>query len=38
MKDVSDDDLVLSSSGVMLEVDERGKLFYKTLRDIVERT
>jgi hypothetical protein len=38
MKDVNDDDLVLSSSGVVLEVNERGKLFYKTLRDIVERT
>jgi hypothetical protein len=38
MKDVNDDDLVLSSSRVVLEVNERGKLFYRTLRDIVERT
>jgi hypothetical protein len=38
MKDVKDDDnLVISSNGVVLEVNERGKLFYKTLRDIVER-
>jgi hypothetical protein len=33
MKDVNDDDiLVINSSGVVLEVNERGKLFYKTLR------
>jgi hypothetical protein len=39
LKDVKDDDnLVISSTGVVLEVNERGKLFYKTLRDIVERT
>jgi hypothetical protein len=39
VKDVNDDDgLVISSSGVVLEVNERGKLFYKALRDIVERT
>jgi hypothetical protein len=39
MKDVNDDDnLVISSSGVVLEVNERGKLFYKTLRDILEIT
>jgi hypothetical protein len=30
LKDVNDDDdLVISSSGVVLEVNERGKLFYK---------
>jgi hypothetical protein len=28
--------LVLGSFGVVLEVNERGKLFYKTLRDIME--
>jgi len=38
-KDVNDDDvLVINSFGVVLEVNERGKLFYKALRDIVERT
>ena len=30
--------LVLSSSGVVLEVNRRGKDFYNTMRDIVERT
>jgi len=38
MKDVNDDDLVLSSSGVMLEVNKRGNVFYKTMRDLVEIT
>jgi hypothetical protein len=34
---VNDDELVLSSSGVVLEVNERGGgNFYKTMRDIVE--
>jgi hypothetical protein len=33
-----DDELVLSSFGVMLEVNERVEIFYKTMRDIVERT
>jgi hypothetical protein len=38
-KDVNDDDgLVISSSRVVLEVNERRKLFYRALRDIVERT
>jgi hypothetical protein len=38
MKDVNDDELVLSSSRVVLEVNEGGgKNFYKTMRDIVER-
>ena len=39
LKDVNDDDdLVISSSGVVFEVNERGKLFYRALRDIVRRT
>ena len=38
MDDVNDDELVLSSSRVVLEVNGRGKIFYKTMRDIVERT
>ena len=39
MKDVNDDNtLVLSSSGEVLQVNERGKCFYNTMRDIVERT
>jgi hypothetical protein len=39
MKDVNDDELVLSSSRVVLEVNERGggDFFYKTMRDIVEK-
>jgi hypothetical protein len=38
VKDVNyDDDLVISSSGVVLEVNEMGKMFYRYLRDIVER-
>ena len=38
MDDLNDDELVLSSFGVVLEVNERGKNFYKIMRDIVERT
>ena len=33
-----DETLVLSSSREVLEVNEREKYFYKTMRDIVERT
>ena len=37
MKDANDDNnLVISSSRVVLEVNDGGKLFYRTLRDIVE--
>ena len=39
IKDVNDDEtLVLSSSGEVLEVNEREKCFYNTIRDIVENT
>ena len=38
MKDGNGDELVLSSSGVVLEVNRRGKEFYNFMRDIVERT
>jgi len=39
LKDVKDDDsLVINSTRVVLEVNERGIFFYKILRDIVERT
>ena len=39
MKDVNvDDTLILSSYGVVLQFYERGKCFYNTKRDIVERT
>jgi hypothetical protein len=38
MNYVNDDELVLSSSRVVLKVNEREKLFYKTMRDIGERT
>ena len=38
IEDVNDDELVLSSSRVVLEVNERGENFYKTMRDIVEQT
>ena len=39
IKDVNDDDtLVLSSSEELLEVNNRGDFFYKTMRNIVERT
>ena len=34
----NDDQLVLSSSGVVLEVNRREKQFYNTMRDKVERT
>ena len=37
MKDVNDDDIVLISSRVVLEVNERGVFFYKITRDIVEK-
>ena len=37
VKNVNNDEtLVLSSFGEVLEVNERGKCFYKTMRDIVE--
>jgi hypothetical protein len=36
-EDVNDDELVLSSSRVVLEVNESEKNFYKIMRDIVER-
>ena len=38
MEDANDDQLVLSSSGVALEVNRRGKEFYNTMRYIVEIT
>ena len=39
VKDVNDDETpVLNSSKDMLEVNERGKCFYKTIANIVERT
>ena len=39
VKDVNDDEMfVLISFGEVLEVNERGKCFYKTMREIVERT
>jgi hypothetical protein len=38
MEYVNDDKLVLSSSGVVLEVNERRENFYKTMMDIVEQT
>jgi hypothetical protein len=37
MKDLNYDDLVLSSFGVELKVNERGKCFYKNMRDIKGR-
>ena len=33
----NENELLLSSSGVTLEVNKRWKKFYKTLRDLVER-
>ena len=36
-KNVNDYDLVISSTRVVLEDNERGKQFYKTWRNIVER-
>ena len=39
MKDVNDDDtLVLSSFVEALQVNEKGKCFYNTMRDTVEST
>ena len=39
VKGVKEDEmLVLSSIGEALQVNKRGKYFYKTLRDIVERS
>ena len=38
MEDANDDELVSSSSRVALEVNRRGKEFFKTMRDIVETT
>ena len=39
MKDVNDDGMsILSSYGEVLQVNERGKYLYNTMRDIVERT
>lgn len=38
MEHVNDDELVLSSSGVVLKVNKREFFFYKTMRDLVERT
>jgi hypothetical protein len=39
MKDVNDDDmLVLSSFEEVLQVNEKEKYFYNTMRNIVERT
>ena len=34
--DVNDDELVLSSIGMVLEVNDIGKIFYNTMRDILE--
>ena len=33
----NENEFLLSSFGVVLEVNERGKNFYKSLRDLVER-
>ena len=33
----NENELLLRSSGVVLEVNERGKKFYKNLRDLVQR-
>ena len=39
MKDLNDDDMLfLSSSEEVLQVNKRGKCFYNTMRDTVERT
>jgi hypothetical protein len=39
LKDVNDDDdFVINSFGVVLEVNERAKSFYRALKDTVERT
>ena len=37
MEDANDDQLVLSSYGVVLEVKRKGKEFDNTMMDIVER-
>ena len=37
MEDANDDQLVLISYGVVLEVNRRGKEYYNTMRDIAER-
>ena len=37
MEDANDDEFVLSSFGVVLEVNKRGTNLNKTMRDIVER-
>ena len=37
-KNVNDDALVISSTVVVLKVNEIGKRFHKILRDIMERT
>ena len=36
MEDANDDQLVLSSSGVVLEVNGKGKYFYNSMSDIIE--
>ena len=33
----NENEFLLGSSGVVLEVNERGKNFYKSLRDLVEQ-
>ena len=38
MEDANDDQLVLNSFGVLMEINRMCKEFYNTLRDIVERT
>ena len=38
IEDVNDDELVLSSSRVVLEINQRGEFFNRTMRDIVEQT
>ena len=38
IRDINDDELVLNSSGVVLEVNAMREFFYKTMRNIVERT
>ena len=38
MEDANDDQLVLISYGVVLEVNRSGKEYYNTMRDIVEIT
>ena len=36
IKHANENELLLSSSGVVLEVNEREKNFYKSLRDLLE--